>query len=136
MIRQAEAFIVTPQIGMMQVDEKGNPVTPAPRPFVMVFVQSRSASIKWDSAWLGNQPLPVTQQPITQTVEMGVDASTGESILIKQQEGWFLFKLEIQPASLKSEKRENSIRIRGYYKNKPIYTDITTVRQLTDPDAQ
>jgi hypothetical protein len=135
-IQHTEAFVLQPQQGNVQVDEKGNEVSPLPQKLIVIFVQSKSADVKWDSAWFGNKSLSVSQQLISQTLEMGVEENTGKKIVITPAEGMYLFQLQVQPQLLKGEEWASSIRIRGSLRNKSIYTEVTPIRPLQLPDAQ
>lgn len=135
-IQSAEAFIVTPQQGTVKVDEKGNEVDPIPSPVIVVFVHCTSNKVNWDSAWLGNSQYPVLQQPVTQPLEMGTDATTGNKIMIRPQEGSYLFQLQVNPRPLKGEEWAGSIRVRASYRNKTILKEVAPIRTITTPDAQ
>lgn len=135
-IQTAEAFVFTPQQGTVQLDEKGNEVSPVPTPVIVVFLHCRSNKIKWDSAWFGNQAYPVVQQQITQPIEMGMDSNTGEKITISPKDGAYLFQLQVSPQLLKGEEWAGTIRIRADYKNKTVYRDVTPLRSIKMPDAQ
>ena len=135
-IQDAQAFVITPQQGTVQVDEKGNEVSPLPSPVIIVFVHSKSNELNWDSAWFNNRSYAIKQQLITQPFEMGVDGKTGEKITLTPKEGTFLFQLQIVPKLSKGEEWANSIRLRGSIRNKTVYKEISPIRSIQTPDAQ
>lgn len=136
LIKDADAFVITLQQGMVQVDEKGNEVSKQPGSMILVFMQSPSNQLKFDSAWIDNKAYAVLQQQLTQPFEIGTDVATGENIIITPNEGSFLYQVQITPSQSQGEEQAGSIRVRANYRNKTIYKNVAPIRSVKTPDAQ
>lgn len=127
---------MTPQPGMVRVDEKGNEIRRAEVPVVVVYVESKSDKLRWDSAWVGGKGCKVQQQLITQKMEMGFDAVTGEHIVITPQPGLYMYQLQVIAGELQAEAMRHSIRIRAGLKNKTFENEVSPIRTIRLHDAQ
>jgi hypothetical protein len=136
-IGTAEAFIITQQFGTVAVDEKGNEVTPGNSTVLVMYIQTRSTDVKWDSVWLNNKPYGVmTQTEIKQPFEAGFDNTTGEKIMIQPAAGFYLYQLTVAPQMTKGSEWPASLTLRTWYRNKPLMKEIKPLKTLRPYDAQ
>jgi hypothetical protein len=136
-IESAEAFTISTQPGVIAVDEKGNELTPASNTVLVMYIQTKSPEMKWDTIWMNEKPYPVTSQSeIVKPFEAGFDNISGEKMIMQPQPGFHLFQLQAEPGIRKGEEWPASVRVRAWYKNKPVFKEIKTIKTLRPFDAQ
>jgi hypothetical protein len=135
-IVDARAYVLTPQRGTVQVDEKGNEVPPVPENVITVYLESKKDALTFDSAWIYNRAYPVRMQIITNSFEAGFDENTGEKIMISASPEHYLYQLQVNSNTGKAEELPSSITIRIFRKGKRWVTSVSPIKKIRGFDAQ
>jgi hypothetical protein len=126
MIKQVHAFYSEKVPGIIQTDETGNPLPVKIDTVIVVYMETTSKEIVWDTAWDGTKHFKIIPQFIeTGFYEAGYKKGTTEKVTIKVPPEHFLYQLYLQPINniqlLKPGPVEiNKLLLKGRYKNKTI----------------
>jgi hypothetical protein len=126
--------------GNIRVDEKGEPIQKGSSFVDLIYVETSSDEIKWDTGWKNGKTFSINTILITQVpYEVGRKKSNREKIILTPAKGNQLWQLELQPAEqpkispIKAKKGE--IILKGKYRGKIILKKINTGIELYVPNA-
>jgi hypothetical protein len=88
---------------------------------VIIYVETSSQQIVWDTAWKDGKPYKLTAELITQTpFDAGITKYQNEKITLRPAKGSFLWRLQLLPPDpiIAPGIQEDGIIIHGKYKGK------------------
>lgn len=126
MIKQVHAFYSEKVPGIIQTDENGSPLPVKIDTVIVVYIETTSKVIIWDSAWNDTKHFKIIPQLIeTNSYEAGYKKGTTEKVMITVEPKHFLYQLYLQPINNNQPAKPdpfeiNELKIKGRYKNKTI----------------
>ena len=126
--------------GNITVEEKGKPIQKGESVIDLIYIETSSDEIKWETGWKNGKAFSINTIPITQIpYRVGIKKSNKEKIILTPAKGNQLWQLELQPAErqknspIKAKKGE--IILKGRYRGKIILKKINTGIELVAPNA-
>ena len=126
--------------GNIRVGEKGKPVQKGVSIIDLIYVETSSDEIKWESGWKNGKTFSINTFLITQIpYKVGRKKSNKEEIILTPAKGNKLWQLELQPAERQKaspiKARKGEIILKGKYRGKIILKKINTGIELFVPNA-
>jgi hypothetical protein len=125
-IKQVYAFYNEKVPGIIQTDENGNPLPVKIDTVIVVYIETTSKVIFWDSAWNNTKQFKIISQIIeTKSYEAGFKKGTTEKVVIAVDPEHFLYQLYLQPININLRLKPvtaeiNELILKGTYKTKTI----------------
>ena len=121
--------------GNIPADEKGNPKPGLPDTVIIVYLETTTKSIRWDTAWQSGNSYKVMAILLeTLPFEAGNAKDNDKKIVLNVAKGNYLWQLYLLPIyqekPLKQQSKGNEILIKGKYKGKKIFRKINGAIQL------
>ena len=135
-IISAKAYSITAQSGTVQVDEKGNEVTPTTQNIITVYVESKYKDVEFDSAWINNTSYVVKVQKIANPIEIGFEENSGQKVMITPSAQNNFYQLQAAPLLKNGEEFPASLTIRLLRKGKNTVRSVGPVTRLRAYDPQ
>ncbi len=110
--------------GTIQADENGNPLPVKHDTVIVVYVETTTKLIAWDTAWKDNRMYKIIPQLINPVpFEAGFEKGSNVKIFISTDSNHFLYQLYLQPISTNLVPPKpidaNRILLKAQYKGKP-----------------
>lgn len=126
--------------GTIMKDEKGDPVPAKPITLVLVFAETKSNEVLWDTAWFEHKAWKLIPAIAEKGLfEVGLQKMNDEKVVIKADSGFFLYQLYLEPINrsfaLPEQYEEGKILLKGRYRNHIFYRKAETPRQIRAFDA-
>jgi hypothetical protein len=137
------AFCSVQTPGNIPVDKDGNPMDSGPDTLYRVYLEANKSNdpIQWKFAWIHDKTYRlVSRMAETTVLEIGLNKTSHERIIIKASSGNVLWNLQLLSAEkaitqpLKAQSGE--MILQGLYKHKKIIRKINTVVMLQLPPVQ
>ncbi len=135
-IISAKAYSITSQSGTVQLDEKGNEITPIVQNIITVYVESKYKDVEFDSAWINNTSYAVQVQKILIPLELGFEENSGQKVTITPSAQNYIYQLQATPIIKKGEEFPASLTIRLLRKGKNTVRSVGPVTRLQAYDSQ
>lgn len=135
-IISAKAYSITSQSGTVQLDEKGNEITPIVQNIITVYVESKYKDVEFDSAWINNTSYAVQVQKILNPLELGFEENSGQKVTITPSAQNYIYQLQATPVIKKGEEFPASLTIRLLRKGKNTVRSVGPVTRLQAYDSQ
>lgn len=120
---------------MVAVDEKGNEQTTVQKTVVIIYVQTKTTELVWDTAWFNEIAYPVKRRTqLLQAFEAGYNKN-GEKITIHPKPGFYLFQLQVEPPITYGAELPVSILLRAIYRGKTMVKKIEPVLTIIPFEA-
>jgi hypothetical protein len=136
MIKKVHAFYIENVPGIIQADENGIPLPYKIDTVIVVYVETTSKEITWDSAWNHTKQFKIISQQIdSKNYEAGFIKGTTEKVFITAAPDHLLYQLQLQPINKKKILNQDQVEIeelllRGKYKNKFFFQKAGKIREL------
>ena len=102
--------------------------------FIVIYIETKSKLISWDTAWQKGQSYLIAAIPIEQTPFQAGHVRDGTQVAIKPAKGNFLWQLQLSPAaSLKTPPGKitmDAIILKGRYKGKNFAWKTARLREI------
>ena len=123
LVKNMHAYYSEKMPGNIQADENGNPLTVKPDTVIVVYVETTTKLIEWDTAWKDNRMYKIIPQLINPVpFEAGFEKGSNVKIFINTDMNHFLNQLYLQPlgTNLPPPKsiEVNHILLKAQYKGK------------------
>jgi hypothetical protein len=116
MIKQVHAFYSEKVPGIIQTDETGNQLPVKIDTVIVVYMETTSKGIVWDSAWNDTKQFRIISQLIeTNSYEAGFRKGTTEKVVITVDPAHFLYQLYLQPINNNQLLKQNPVEINGLF---------------------
>ena len=126
--------------GNIRVDEKGKAIHKDESVIDLIYAETSSDEVKWETGWKNGKTFSINTFLITQTpYEVGKKKSTKEQIFLTPAKGNKLWQLELQPAERQKispiNAKKGEIILKGRYRGKIILKKINPKIELFVPNA-
>lgn len=135
-IKQVHAYYSEKVPGIIRADENGNPLPFKIDTVIVVYIETTSKAIVWDSAWDNKNQFKIISQLIeTNSYEAGYKKGTTEKVVITVDPEHFLYQLYLQPVDIKQSLKQSSVEIKelilkGTFKSKTILQKTGKMQEL------
>lgn len=126
LVKNIHAYYSEKTPGTVRTDENGNPLPVKIDTVIVVYVETTTKLIAWDTAWKDNRMYKIIPQLIDPVpFEAGFEKGGKEKIFINTDTNHFLYQLYLQPTGtnlLPPKSIEvNRILLKGQYKGKTLF---------------
>lgn len=123
LVKNTYAYYSEKMPGIVPTDANGNPQQVKPDTVIVVYIETTSKDISWDTAWKNNRAYKIVPQFFeTGSYEAGFEKGSREKIFITAQPGHYLYQLYLQPLGFDQDPPKNvngnGILLKGQYKGK------------------
>jgi hypothetical protein len=129
-VKTAYAFDIVRIPGNIPVGDDGQPLSKVVDTSTIIYVETASRHIEWDTAWKDGRVFLLTGIIVEQTpIEAGVSKTGNEKMTLRPAPGNVIWRLQLIPLETVSQagkrNRYRDILIRGRAKTKPFWHTIT-----------
>lgn len=123
LVKKTHAYYSEKTPGTVRTDANGNPLPVKIDTVIVVYVETTTKLIAWDTAWMDNRMYKIIPQLITPVpFEVGFEKGSNVKIFINTDTSHFLYQLYLQPigTNLPPPKsiEVNHILLKAHYKGK------------------
>ncbi len=125
LVRRADAFYTIRLPGNIAVDENGNRLPARIDTITVIYLETTTKHISWDTAWTVGKTYRIIAEPIVQTpFEAGISKQGRQKIILRPIKRNYLWQLQLllfeQNSASPQPIRKDQIIFRGRYKGKTI----------------
>lgn len=135
-VKNVYGFYTEQLPGIVMAGENGNELPAKVDTVFVIYLETSSKNISWDSAWSQNQLFSIAPKYLESgRLEAGILRSTGEKLIITTDPGHFLVQLNLnknKDGLYKAPEfiRPNELLFRGIYKKKIIIWRTMPIKEL------
>ncbi|MEQ1797497.1 MAG: hypothetical protein ABL872_06065 [Lacibacter sp.] len=123
LVKNMHAYYSEKTPGNIKADENGNPLPVKIDTVIVVYVETTTKLIAWDTAWKDNRMYKIIPQLIKPVpFEVGFEKGSKEKIFINADTNHFLYQLYLQPTGINIAPPRsievNQILLKAHYKGK------------------
>ncbi|HEV7780656.1 MAG TPA: hypothetical protein VGO58_05290 [Chitinophagaceae bacterium] len=134
-IKKINAFTTERMPGNIPVEMPGEPVHRGPDTLLIIYVETKGNTASWDTAWWNNKSYSINASLVSEeTLETGIQKTTGKRITLRKESGNQLWVLYLEPqekmATPPVRIKKTEILLQGKYGTKRVTQLIRSYTEL------
>jgi hypothetical protein len=136
LIQQTKSYYYQKQQGNVQADANGNEIHSIPDTVILIYTETSSQLLKWDTGWVNNRVYRIVAVPVkTLTIDAGSEKISREKVIIAAKPGHYLYELYLEPVAGVMPAGPQLVNkdipiLQGRYKGRMFYKTCTNLVEL------